>query len=477
MPSDKHGFRRYTISRRAFLEAAAAAGLTGLACEGATDPVTVPADLNPEGLVSLIEGLTTPVQMERLGGFGTERVFSGGNSHPRELIETFSWYMGSSGLPIKFVDFGEEIELRFTTPGKATIELRASSLADRSTASAIVTIDVLPPALSGSSNYEETQVAFFRGDYVNELIPELGKQGALYFMDRDSPELTSRIIRAGTYNIDAGRISWEPSATKLAFVAILSDADSDAESALLTYNTTTGRSTTITAGPYVMTPHWSPQGDWLAYRTSERDLEKAEIACVRPDGSEKYFLAGQDGPTEYFWGAFPTFDPTGERLAIGSFEGEGNIVMVDDPWGARYKTELLSQSQIRDFVIRMAGQAPSWDFRTTFGRYGLCWSPGGEHMVFTIALHGEVGADEESFDLAGIARARVDGTGEIEFLDDEYARNPSYSPDETCIFYEKFDRLHRANHIWRVSADGTSHEDLTLASGAPPKTWDYAATR
>ena len=472
--SRKKKSRREFLSDAGGAAAAATAAAAGFSV-GCGDQVTGPTitDLNPDSLKAIMDGVVSPVQMTRLGGFGTETVASGANSTPKDLIESYEWYVGRDGLEghTSLVKYGEELDIKFPFSGESILELKVRGGPERrSLNSTRAIIEVTLPVLVGETEYEETQIAFFRW--------ERDSKAALHFMDRDSPELVSRILQADSAEyFDIEKVAWAPTAEKIVVAA--RDILTDNDTRLIVLNTLTGERSTITRGIGTVTPDWSPTGDWIAYRTNDRNSAAAEIAFIRPDGSERFFLSGES-PRDSYNGTWPRFDRTGARLAVGGVSGVENIRIFDDLWGTPYMRALLSQDQIKDFADKMSVEetgmptGPSLD--ALLGYYGLDWSPDGKYIVFGLDMNEHQDPVEESFAFRGIVKVEVDNRdAEIELLAKDHVMRPSYSPDGSSIFYDTV--VYPNNHINRMDPDGNNAVDLTLVSGAPYETIDRAATR
>jgi dipeptidyl aminopeptidase/acylaminoacyl peptidase len=89
------------------------------------------------------------------------------------------------------------------------------------------------------------------------------------------------------------------------------------------------------AGEEVVSVAWSPDGAWLAYLVSPGGSINAQLWAVRPDGSDRHLVAGEDPRSTVFAGGW-TAAPGHYVCSIAPGDGPGaDVVLVDVVSGAR----------------------------------------------------------------------------------------------------------------------------------------------
>jgi dipeptidyl aminopeptidase/acylaminoacyl peptidase len=89
------------------------------------------------------------------------------------------------------------------------------------------------------------------------------------------------------------------------------------------------------AGEEVVSVAWSPDGAWLAYLVSPGGSICAQLWAVRPDGSDRHLVAGDDPRSTVFAGGW-TAAPGHYVCSIAPGDGPGaDVVLVDVVTGAR----------------------------------------------------------------------------------------------------------------------------------------------
>ncbi|GAB3356818.1 S9 family peptidase [Modestobacter lapidis] len=85
----------------------------------------------------------------------------------------------------------------------------------------------------------------------------------------------------------------------------------------------------------VVSVAWSPDGTWLAYLVSPGGSICAELHAVRPDGTDRHLVAGEDPRATVFAGGW-TSVPGHYVCSIASGDGpDADVVLVDVPSGAQ----------------------------------------------------------------------------------------------------------------------------------------------
>jgi hypothetical protein len=210
-------------------------------------------------------------------------------------------------------------------------------------------------------------------------------------------------------------------------------------------------------------PSWSRTG-WIAYLDNTRTGEYREFSLVRPDGSEQLYLAGTNTDEEYA-GFYPSWDPTGEMVALGGgryFDAAATpyfnrVKIYENVLGANVSIRNLnSEEKIRDFFHTHYPERVDELSRYCAERVrGTAWSPDGEWVAY-VSVFGEWWND------TALVRSRVDGDGPIELLDKRtmipggfLPQCPSWSPDSTQILFAKVTMNSNIVNLHMIPADGS----------------------
>ncbi|MGY1842366.1 S9 family peptidase [Modestobacter sp. SYSU DS0875] len=125
------------------------------------------------------------------------------------------------------------------------------------------------------------------------------------------------------------------------------------------------------AAEEVVSVAWSPDGEWLAYLVSPGGSICAELWAVRPDGTDRHLVAGQDPRATVFAGGW-TLQPGHYVCSIAPGDGpDADVVLVDVVSGAH---RTLARGGF------LAVTAVAADERTVLARRG----PRGHRHVVTV---------------------------------------------------------------------------------------------
>ncbi|MGA1867764.1 MAG: OmpL47-type beta-barrel domain-containing protein [bacterium] len=208
--------------------------------------------------------------------------------------------------------------------------------------------------------------------------------------------------------------SWSPDGDWIAFVSsnnifvIQSDDYAEEEGSLL-------QLTSTIEGVRNYDPAWSPVDEHIAF-VSDREGDE-DIWVVNSDGTDLMKLS-QDDPDHQYRDRHPTWSPDGSQIA---FEREGNIWIMNADGSDAYP---LTHDMVYDNLY------PSW-------------SSDGQWIVYTKSLY------EDHLWMIG-----SDGQQEFQLTREDPTRFASFMIDNQRIVYEK------ANEIWMATIDGSEKKVL-----------------
>jgi Tol biopolymer transport system component len=230
---------------------------------------------------------------------------------------------------------------------------------------------------------------------------------------------------------DAAQAEWSPDGGRIAFsIGECETAVMDADG---------GNLNVIASDPDSCQgdPSWTPDGSRLVYDRFDFALEVEQIWSMKPDGSDKKFLA--DGG-----GADPNVSPDGQKLSFKSQSTGALLVQNFDGTGLVQVSPTVSVAYKHD------------------------WAPDGQHLV--LSDKSEPGPTEP----VNIATVRPDGT-DFHYLTHYagpiHAYVGSYSPDgQWSLFRLEKDGL---NTLYRIRPDGTDLHAILRASEFRPRNIDW----
>jgi Tol biopolymer transport system component len=230
---------------------------------------------------------------------------------------------------------------------------------------------------------------------------------------------------------DASQPEWSPNGRRIAF------ALGECETAVM--DADGGSLSVIASDPDLCQgdPSWTPDGSRLVYDRFDFTLEVEQIWSMKPDGSDKKFVAAGAG-------ADPNVSPDGHKLSFKSQFTGAQLVQNIDGTGLVQVSPTVSVAYKHD------------------------WAPDGQHLV--LSDNSEPGPTEP----VNIATVRPDGT-DFRYLTHYtgpiHAYVGSYSPDGQWILF----RLEKdgLNTLYRIRPDGTDLHPILRASTFRPRNIDW----
>ena len=225
-------------------------------------------------------------------------------------------------------------------------------------------------------------------------------------------------------------------------------------------------------------PHWSPDGKWLAFQSSQGD--KHGLFAARADGSEMTFLAPVKGTNSPLPGAGSnvTWSPDGKQIAfISSTPGELAAQASGDPMViTRYlykpdagegMTRFNDNQRLHIFVVDVGSKQVKQLTSGETDEHSIDWSPDGKEILFV--SNREPNQDEFfNYDVFAlrVADNSIRRLTATEF--NEY--DPQWSPDGKRIVYRGTRRgltdretTMEDTHVWIMNADGTERHEIGAA--------------
>jgi Tol biopolymer transport system component len=246
-------------------------------------------------------------------------------------------------------------------------------------------------------------------------------------------------------------------------------------------------------GEYDDHPYWSPDGQSIAF-VSQRPNGQFVINRMRADGSNKALVTHIDGSVRSNWMRI-SWSPQGDRIAF--FEQSGHIVLVNgdgsdrqtlpnvigdfpafSPDGARMIFRNLDPNLSRHsfYTVKLDG-SDLLRFPTPTSYDQISWQPQwsnvGTKITFAFLdwdINGHIAvldADGTGFrDLGG----GCNGKGEC-----SYRENPSFSPDDRKIVFNKW-WADQPKKIATIGLDGRGYTEIAAPSNNLNPSWQPVTT-
>ncbi|APU15879.1 TolB family protein [Actinoalloteichus fjordicus] len=186
---------------------------------------------------------------------------------------------------------------------------------------------------------------------------------------------------------------------------------------------------------YVSTSAWSPDGEWIAFRSFATDGSR-DIGLIKPDGTDLTML---------------TVPSHLDIFSVSWLPDSSGVVYTRSPGVGDY--ELCTTTVATDgtdCVDLPGGQEYFFDHARV--------SPDGT----TVLLTSQTSVDPETGSVYDLVRVDIDGTNLVNLTENEAGNqttSSAWSPDGTAIAFSRYDGL------WTMDADGGNATRLSTANG------------
>ncbi|MCY3612820.1 MAG: S9 family peptidase [Gemmatimonadetes bacterium] len=270
--------------------------------------------------------------------------------------------------------------------------------------------------------------------------------------------------------VEVAELDLHPSGGRLAFVTSRLDREANAyRRAVWEADLATGELNPFTAGDGDQSPRWSPDGQWLAFRSSRSGSQQL---WVRPaaGGDAQRITDFESGISTLAWA------PDSRRLAVVSevsepavaeqllgeaVESESGDLIVADRLRYRAGTTYLGSSYPHVFVVSIDGEKPVQVTNGPFEDSEPAWSPDGDRIAF-VSNRTEEPDFNRNTDIWIVAAAG----GEAEWFSGGPGTDaaPRWSHDGEWLAFRGNSDPHdygSQHQIWLASGDGGVPRNLT----------------
>lgn len=239
------------------------------------------------------------------------------------------------------------------------------------------------------------------------------------------------VSEAGKY----GGMQWSPDGSQIGFIKLLNTRARAEDYLWLTYDVESGEQTAQIEKAGIA-PHWSPDGELLAY--IDRDGESDILYIMDADGDNRRAVAEviDHSISSFYW------SPDSSRLAF--LERRDNLKV----------NGLIHVVEVASGEINTLHQQPDASF-------GLEWSADGTEILMTRTIG-------ENTDIYALA---TDGSGKTRRITDDprgSSYSPQWSPDGTSVLYNQGRGIGK---IDAALADAAGGNERTLIQYVPNYEW------
>jgi hypothetical protein len=298
----------------------------------------------------------------------------------------------------------------------------------------------------------------------------------IWSMDADGDHQT-RLIEAHD-GIQAWNAVWSPDASHLAYTRLVIgnhpplDVPDEADIWMAAADGSDAHP--VVEGPgWQWLPHWSPDGQWIAYTD---EAEGGPWAATGPAGLGGGGILGSGigfgstNPVRTFADIWRVrADGTGSPERLTDVPGDDRAAAYS-PDGTQIALDSTRGGGTEIWIINADGSGAARQLTHAYGgTWGATWSPDGRRIAFNAWRPG--GGNQD------IYVVRADGTGEQRLTTDPADDiGPAWSPDGRRIAFRRLGDQPEGGEIWSIAADGSypsllsrdpgAADDLTSGGGA-----------
>jgi Tol biopolymer transport system component len=288
----------------------------------------------------------------------------------------------------------------------------------------------------------------------------------IWSMDADGDHQT-RLIEAHD-GIQAWNAVWSPDAEHLAFTRLVignhPPLDIPDEADIWMAAADGSDAHPVVEGPgWQWLPHWSPDGQWIAYTD---EAEGGPWAATGPAGLGGGGILGTGigfappNPVRTFADIWRVrADGTGSRERLTDAPGDDRAAAYS-PDGTQLALDSTRGGGTEIWIIRADGSGAARQLTFEHGyTWGATWSPDGNRIAFNAWRPG--GGNQDIYVIG------VDGKGEQRLTTDPTDDlGPAWSPDGRRIAFRTLGPGPNQDEIWSIAADGSEPSLLTRDPGA-----------
>jgi dipeptidyl aminopeptidase/acylaminoacyl peptidase len=273
-----------------------------------------------------------------------------------------------------------------------------------------------------------------------------------------------------------GQVALSPDGRTVAYTVIMRDQPGRPYAQLWVVDIATQRTTRLgDENTHASSPHWSPDGRWIAFDGS--DGRQSGIWISHPDGSNATFLAHTEGSNSPLpgQGESVAWAPDGKQIAfVSATPGPETAEATGDPLVFRrylYRptategfTHYNDNRRLHLFLVDIDTKQVRQLTQGTRDEHSIDFSPDGKEIAF-VANYDQT--PDEFFDYNVFAVRVADGSVRRLTASEYTEYAPIWSPDSRRIAYAGTKRgitdretTMEDTHVWIMDADGSHRREL-----------------